>query len=231
MFQIVILAGGLGSRLGKLTNKIPKALIKIKGKPFIHYQLKQLSKQGFKRVLICDGYFGYKIKKYIGKGNKFNLNVQYSSENKKLLGTAGCIRKAFSLLEENFFIIYGDTYLPVNFKKIEKFFKQKKGSTLITIYKNKNKLDHSNVYFKGKTILYKKNSKLKKMNYIEYGVSVFKKEVFSDPKLKKFTDLSDIFHALSKKGGLKYLIVKKRFYEIGSLHGLKETKNYLTYIK
>jgi NDP-sugar pyrophosphorylase family protein len=227
MYQIVIIAGGLGTRLGNLTKKIPKALIKIKNKPFIYYQLKQLSKQGFKRVLICDGYLGYKIRKYVGNGMKFNLNIQYSSEKKILLGTAGCIRKAFPLLEENFFITYGDTYLPINFKNIEESFKKKNGLALIVIYKNKNKLDHSNVCFKRKNIFYKKNSKLKKMSYIDYGVSVFKKEVFSDPKLKKFTHLSDIFHSLSRAAKLKHLTVKKRFYEIGSLHGLEETKNYL----
>ena len=102
-------------------------------------KINELSKQGFKRVLICDGYLGYKIRKYVGNGMKFNLNIQYSSEKKILLGTAGCIRKAFPLLEENFFIIYGDTYLPINFKNIEESFKKKNGLALIAIYKNKNK--------------------------------------------------------------------------------------------
>jgi CTP:phosphocholine cytidylyltransferase-like protein len=122
MYQVVIIAGGLGSRLGKLTQKTAKALIKIDKKPFIHYQLNQLSKQGFKKVVICVGYLGDKIKKYVGNGKKFNLNIQYSHDNKKLLGTAGCIRKAIPLLEDNFFVTYGDTYLPVNFKNIQKIY-------------------------------------------------------------------------------------------------------------
>ena len=196
MFQIVIIAGGIGSRLGKLTQKTPKALIKIGKKPFIYYQLNQLSKQGFKKVLICVGYLGNKIKKYVGNGEKFNLNVKYSHDSKKLLGTAGCIRKAVSSLEENFFVIYGDTYLPVNFKDIQRDFVKQKATALITVYKNNNNFDSSNAYFKGKNIFYKKNSRNAKMNYIDYGVSVFSKDIFVDSKLK---NLSDLFTMLSKK--------------------------------
>ena len=228
MYQIVILAGGLGSRLGKLTKKNPKALIKINKKPFIYYQLKYLSKQGFKNVLICVGYLGDRIKKYVGNGKKFNLNIDYSVENKKLLGTAGCIRKASTILEDNFFIIYGDTFLPINFKNIQKFFKKKNSNAMITIFKNKNNLDKSNVSLIGKKILYKKNSKLKKMNYIEYGVSIFSKKLILQKKYKNYSDLSDLFHILSKKSKLDYFIIKKRFYEIGSVIGLKQTKKFLS---
>jgi NDP-sugar pyrophosphorylase family protein len=229
MYQIVIIAGGLGSRLGKLTQKVPKALIKIDKKPFIYYQLNQLSKQGFKKVVICVGYFGDKIKKYVGSGKKFNLNIKYSHENKKLLGTAGCIRKAIPLLEDNFFVTYGDTYLPVNFKNIQKSFEKQNAKALITVYKNYNKLASSNVCFKGKNIFYQKNSKSKKMNFIEYGVSIFSKEIFIESKFKNLSDLSDMLSFLSKIKKLKHHVVKKRFYEIGSNAGLKETKNYLKY--
>jgi NDP-sugar pyrophosphorylase family protein len=229
MYQIVIIAGGLGSRLGKLTQKVPKALIKIDKKPFIYYQLNQLSKQGFKKVVICVGYLGDKIKKYVGSGKKFNLNIKYSHENKKLLGTAGCIRKAIPLLEDNFFVTYGDTYLPVNFKNIQKSFEKQNAKALITVYKNYNKLASSNVCFKGKNIFYQKNSKSKKMNFIEYGVSIFSKEIFIESKFKNLSDLSDMLSFLSKIKKLKHHVVKKRFYEIGSNAGLKETKNYLKY--
>ena len=229
MYQIVIIAGGLGSRLGKLTQKTPKALIKINKKPFIYYQLNQLSNQGFKKVVICVGYLGDKIRKYLGNGKKFNLNIQYSHDNKKLLGTAGCVRKAIPLLEDNFIVTYGDTYLPVNFKNIQKSFEKQNAKALVAIYKNDNKLGSSNICFKGKNIFYQKNSKLKKMNYIEYGVSVFSKEIFVESKFKKLSDLSNILSLLSKRKKLKHYVVKKRFYEIGSNVGLEETKNYLKY--
>ena len=165
IYPVVILAGGIGSRLGKLTKKIPKALIKVNGKPFIYYQLKLLSKQGIKEVILCTGHLGDQIKKFVGNGKKFNLSIKYSHE-KKLLGTGGAIKNAFPFIKNNFFIMYGDTYLPINFKKIQDKYIKSKSKAMITIYKNKKNLDKSNVFFKKKNIIYNKNIYLKKMAYI-----------------------------------------------------------------
>jgi len=225
IYPVVILAGGIGSRLGALTKKTPKALIELNGKPFIHYQLKLLSKQGIKEVILCIGYLGSKIKKFVGNGKKFNLNVKYSYE-KKLLGTGGAVKNAFPLIKKNFFITYGDTYLPINLINIQNEYERLKSRALITIYKNHNKLDKSNVFFNGKSIVYNKKIHLKKMKYIEYGLSIFNKEIFKYFSKKKF-DLSDVIYLLSKRKLLSYYIVKKRFYEIGSISGLKDSKKYL----
>ena len=108
IYPVVILAGGIGSRLGKLTKKTPKALVKINGKPFIYYQLNLLRKKGIKEVILCIGYLGGQIKKYVGDGKKFNLNVKYSYE-KKLLGTGGAVKNAFSFIKKDFFIIKNNT--------------------------------------------------------------------------------------------------------------------------
>jgi NDP-sugar pyrophosphorylase family protein len=226
IYPVVILAGGIGSRLGRLTKKTPKALIKVNGKPFIHYQLTLLSKQGIKKIILCIGHLGNKIKKFVGDGKKFNLEVKYSYE-KKLLGTGGAIKNAFSLIKKNFFIMYGDTYLPINFINVQNRYKRLKSNPLITVYKNQNNLDKSNVFFNGKRIVYDKKNYLKKMKYIEYGLSIFNKKIFKYFSKKKKFDLSDVFYFLSKKKLLNYYIVKKRFYEIGSISGLKDSKKYL----
>jgi NDP-sugar pyrophosphorylase family protein len=225
IYPVVILAGGMGTRLGRLTKKIPKALVRINGKPFIHYQLTLLSKQGIKEVILCIGYLGSKIKNFVGSGKKFNLNVKYSYE-KKLLGTGGAVKQAFPLIKKNFFITYGDTYLPINLINIQNKYERLKSKALITIYKNHNKLDKSNIFFNGKNIMYNKKIHLKKMKYIEYGLSIFNKEIFKYFSKKKF-DLSDVIYLLSKRKLLNYCIVKKRFYEIGSISGLKDSKKYL----
>jgi MurNAc alpha-1-phosphate uridylyltransferase len=225
IYPVVILAGGMGSRLGVLTKNTPKALIEINGKPFIYYQLKLLYEQGVKEVILCIGHLGSKIKKFVGSGKKFNLNIKYSYE-KKLLGTGGAAKNAFPMIKKNFFIIYGDTYLPINLKYIQNKYERLKSRALITIYKNHNKLDKSNVYFNGKSIVYNKKIHLKKMEYIEYGLSIFNKEIFKCFRKKKF-DLSDVIYVLSKRKLLSYCIVKKRFYEIGSISGLKDSKKYL----
>ena len=198
IYPVVILAGGIGSRLGRLTKKTPKALIKVNGKPFIHYQLTLLSKQGIKKVILCIGHLGNKIKKFVGDGKKFNLEVKYSYE-KKLLGTGGAIKNAFSLIKKNFFIMYGDTYLPINFINVQNRYKRLKFNPLITVYKNQNNLDKSNVFCNGKRIVYDKKNYLKKMKYIEYGLSIFNKKIFKYFSKKKKFDLSDVFYFLSKK--------------------------------
>ena len=166
IYPVVILAGGIGSRLGKLTKKTPKALIEVNGKPFIHYQLKLLSKQGIKEVILCIGYLGSKIQRFVGDGKKFNLDVKYSYE-KKLLGTGGAVKNAFPLIKKNFFIMYGDTYLSTNFINIQNKYKRLKSNALVTIYKNQNNLDKSNVFFNGKSIIY--NKKIPKSKYALAG--------------------------------------------------------------
>ena len=123
--------------------------------------------------------------------------------------------------------MYGDTYLPINFIKIKNKYIKLKSKALINIYKNKKNLDKSNVYFNGKNILYNKKNYLKKMKYIEYGVSIFNKEIFKFFEKRKKFDLSDLFYFLSKKKLLNYYLIKKRFYEIGSISGLKDSKKYL----
>ena len=225
-YPVVILAGGKGSRLGVLTKNIPKALIKVNDKPFIYYQLKLLFKHGVKEVIICIGHLGSKIKKFVGTGKKFNLNVKYSYE-KKLLGTGGAVKNALPMIKKNFFILYGDTYLPINFTNIQNKYKRLKSSALITIYKNQNKFDKSNVFFNGKSIVYNKKIHQEKMKYIEYGLSIFNKKIFKYFNNKKRFDLSELFSILSKKKLLNYFIVKKRFYEIGSTSGLKDSRKYL----
>ena len=111
MLPVIILAGGLAKRLRPLKKKIPKALIKISGKPFIYHQLNYLRKQGVKRVIICVGYLGDMIKNSVGNGEKFDIKVSYSEDWPELLGTGGAIKKALPLIRDKFFILYGDSLL------------------------------------------------------------------------------------------------------------------------
>ena len=113
--KVVILAGGLGKRLEKKTLNKAKILIDIAGKPFIARQLNYLSNQGIKDIVICTAHLGNQIKDYVGDGSKYNLKVLYSDDGDKLLGTGGSIKKASRILGENFFILYGDSFLPIDF--------------------------------------------------------------------------------------------------------------------
>ncbi len=224
--QTVILAGGLATRLRPITEKIPKALIEINGIPFIDYQLNYLKKQGITNVVLCIGYLANQIVNYVGDGSSYGLKVVYSNDGEKLLGTGGSIKKAATFLDDDFFILYGDSFLPIEFPPIYNKFKLNKLPALMTILENKNQWDKSNVIFDGKQInLYDKKTYSDTMNYIDYGLSICKKDVFTKMNCKIF-DLAEVFTSLSKDKHLDFFEVHQRFYEIGSKQGIEDFSNF-----
>tara|TARA_A100001011_G_scaffold175071_1_gene183724 strand:+ start:68 stop:733 length:666 start_codon:yes stop_codon:yes gene_type:complete len=220
---VIILSGGKGTRVKKYTSKIPKCLIKVNGKPFLYHQLKYLKKYKVKNILISSGYLGEKINLYVKNHINF-LNVKVVNDGKKLLGTGGAVVNSLKYLKKNFFIIYGDSYLNFNLKKMV----NKRKLAIMAIYKNKDQYDKSNIILKKTNkILYIKNKKNKNLFYIDYGVSYINKKIFKGLKKNERFELSDFYEMISQKNKLSSFKVKKRFYEIGSYKGIKDIKNYL----
>ena len=220
---VAILAGGLAKRLKKNTLNKAKALIDIAGKTFISRLLNYLGNQNIKDIVICTAHLGNQIKDYVGDGSRYNLKVLYSDDGDKLLGTGGSIKKASQILGENFFILYGDSFLPINFSLVEKAYFQQKKPALMTVFKNNGHWDKSNAYFKNKCVLYNKKNPQKNMNYIDYGLNAVKGSIFYNFPSNKTFDLSDVFEDLSNKSLLAGLEIYDRFYEIGSINGLNDT--------
>lgn len=228
MFPVAILAGGLATRLRPITEKIPKALVEVAGRPFIEWQLDYLKAQGVTHVVLCVGYLGEQIRELIGDGSAYGLQVDYSFDGPKLLGTAGALKQAIPLLGDTFFVFYGDSYLPIDFRAVECSFIEQKKPALMTVLKNGDQWDTSNVVFKnGRLIEYNKQKKNSEMNYIDYGLGIVKTSVFSSMPENEPFDLATIYHQLSLQGNLAAYEVFERFYEIGSHQGLKETTEYL----
>ena len=226
--SLVLLSGGLATRLRPISHKIPKSLIDINGKPFIEYQLNLLKEQGIIDVVICTGYLGEQIEKCVGDGRKFGLNVKYSYDGEKLLGTAGAIKKALHLLPDVFFVMYGDSYLPLNFKEVSDFFENYKRDALMTIFKNSDQWDKSNVIFEQDQITkYDKKDTTPQMKFIDYGLGIIQKKCFNNVKINEVIDLADIYKSLAENKKLLGFEVKERFYEIGSFDGIKEFNNYI----
>lgn len=231
--QVVILAGGLGTRLRPLTEQVPKALISIHGKPFIHFQLEYLASNGIREVVLSTGYLGHQIQEFVQDGSSWGLQVKYAYEGDELRGTGGALRFIFEqqLLQERFLLTYGDSYLPVDFQKVWKSFSSSSSLALMTLFKNKDQWDSSNACFDGsKVTLYEKNLKTKppEMLFIDYGLMGIDRSII--PKylpLGKKCDLSAFFTPLSKEGKLAGFEVKERFYEIGSLQGIASLERYL----
>jgi len=228
MPPVLILTGGLATRLYPATLKIPKSLIEVAGKPFIFHQLALLKKQYVCNVVLCVGKFGELIQDYVGDGHEWGLKVQYSYDGDTLLGTGGAIKKATSLLPEVFFVLYGDSYLDVDLKPILERFECEGKPALMTVYHNKNKWDKSNILFKnGQVVKYDKKNIIPQMEHLDYGINILRKSVFNEwPDGIPF-DLSEVFIKLIEKGEVSAFEVLKRFYEIGSIRGIKETEEYL----
>ena len=227
MFPVAILAGGLATRLRPITETIPKALVEVAGKPFIVWQLDYLRGQGVCRVVLCIGYLGEMIEAVVGNGERFGLEVSYSSDGPTLLGTGGALKKALPFLGEHFFVLYGDSFLPVDFSAVQLAYTQSGQQALMTVLKNGDRWDKSNVLFhQGKLLEYNKRAPRPDMLYIDYGLGVVSAEVLAPYPVDEPFDLANVYHDLSTKGQLAGLEVHERFYEIGSHEGLKEAEDY-----
>ncbi|OPX93235.1 MAG: D-glycero-alpha-D-manno-heptose 1-phosphate guanylyltransferase [Syntrophorhabdus sp. PtaB.Bin006] len=224
---VAILAGGLSTRLGPLTKAIPKALIDVAGKPFIMRQLDYLRQQDISRVVLCLGHLGEQVRAFVGDGSAFGLEVSYSWDGQPLLGTGGALKRALPLLGAHFFVLYGDSYLLVNFDAVERSFAASGKPALMTVLRNNDQWDKSNVLFRdGSIIEYDKRKPGAAMKHIDYGLGVLSASLLENAPVDGPFDLADIYHDLSTQGLLAGLEVFGRFYEIGSLRGLAETREY-----
>jgi NDP-sugar pyrophosphorylase family protein len=226
---VVILDGGLATRLRPITEKIPKALVEVGGRPFLEHQIALLKRNAIAEVILCVGYLGEMIEERYGDGDGFGVRITYSFDGPQLLGTGGAIKKASTILPDAFFVLYGDSYLPVDYQAIATAFNEAGKPALMTVFANADAWDTSNVWFDQDRIrLYSKREKLPEMRYIDYGLMICRKQIFDESPVDLPFDLADMLENLSRKGELAGHEVKQRFYEIGSPSGLAELDQLLS---
>lgn len=227
MLPVAILAGGLATRLGAVTRSVPKLMVEVAGEPFVAHQLRLLQKAGVERVVFCLGHLGEQVQAFVGDGGRFGLEVVYSFDGDKLRGTGGAVKHALSVLGPAFFVLYGDSYLDVCYAAIEQAFVRSAKPALMTVFRNEDRWDASNVQFDGNCLIrYSKTDRSPEMLHIDYGLGVFRAGVFDDWRADKF-DLADVYMVLADQDELAGYEVFRRFYEIGSPGGLEETAAYL----
>jgi NDP-sugar pyrophosphorylase family protein len=229
MLPVAILAGGLATRLRPMTDRIPKSLLRIAGRPFIFHQLELLKNQGIDRVVLCVGHLGDQVKAAVGDGRTLGLAIDYSFDGSELLGTGGALKRALSLLGDSFYVLHGDSYLPCSFAPIQSAYEAARRPALMTVLRNDNRWDKSNVLFRnGELIIYDKQSPRLDMSHIDFGLYVLSRDVFLTYGESKVIDLADVCHELSKNGQLAAAEVSERFYEIGSPQGIRDTEEFLS---
>ncbi len=148
-----ILAGGLATRLGPLTEGLPKSLVEVAGQPFIVHQLRLLHRNGITQIVLCVGHLGEQIQAAVGDGRRWGVHLEYSFDGPQLMGTGGAIRQALPLLGDRFFVLYGDSYLDCDYQAARRAFAASGKLALMTVFRNENRWDPSNVVFQDGQIL------------------------------------------------------------------------------
>lgn len=225
---VAILGGGLATRLRPLTVSIPKVLVEVAGKPFAEHQLKLLRSSGITRVVYCVGHLGEMVRQVLGDGHRLGMEIEYSFDGSKLLGTGGALMQALPLLGEAFLVIYGDTYLECDYGAVERVFLGSGKAGLMTVFRNAGIGDRSNVVYRdGKILEYDKRNHTQDMEYIDYGLGALRADAFSPYPAGVPFDLEIIYRNLLSLGELAAFEAEHFFYEIGSPEGLEETRKYL----
>jgi len=227
-FPVAILAGGLATRLRPITEKVPKILLPVAGKPFLAHQLELLREQGIRRVVLCLGYLGEMVVEEFGDGLKYGIQLEYSFDGPVLLGTGGALKRALPKLGSQFFVLYGDSYLPTRFEPMAEAFVHSGKLGLMSIFRNEGLYDKSNVVFAdGEIQIYDKHHVLPQMHHIDYGLSLFQASVFEGYSNNQAFDLAEVMERLIAKRQVIGFEVAERFYEIGSLEGLAELEEFM----
>jgi MurNAc alpha-1-phosphate uridylyltransferase len=228
MLPVAILAGGLATRLGPLTDTVPKALLPVAGRPFIHWQLALLAQQGVTQVVLCAGHLGEQIQAAVGDGSGFDMTLRYSFDGAALLGTGGALKRALPMLGAAFFVLYGDSYLRCSFSAVQTAYEASAAPALMTVFCNEDRWEQSNVLFRdGRVLEYAKRSPRPGMRHIDYGLSVLSAQALQRSPANAAFDLADLYHDLATRGELAAMGVDERYYEIGSLAGIEATEHYL----
>lgn len=224
---ICILAGGLGTRLGERVRETPKPLIEVAGAPFLAHQLRLLARCGAREIVLCVGYLGELIKARIGT-RLCGLQIRYSFDDPGLDGTLGALRRALPLLGERFLVLYGDTYLRVDYAAVARAWSASDLPAVMSVLHNDGRWEASNAIVQnGLVARYDKRNPTPAMRWIDYGLGGLRADAL-DRVAPLEHDLAALYAHLAERGELLAFEARERFYEIGTPWALAETERFLS---
>lgn len=223
---VCILAGGLGTRLGERVRDTPKPLLEVAGEPFLMHQLRLLASHGTREVVLCVGYRGEQIEARIGD-ERLGIRIRYSFDAPELDGTLGAIRRALPLLGERFLVLYGDTYLRIDYAAVARRWRESGQPAVMTVLRNEGRWDSSNVRYRdGIVVRYDKRSPTAEMDWIDYGLGGLTAATLDRVPASE-GDLATLYEQLARSGELLGIPADERFYDIGTPQALLETEAFL----
>lgn len=227
--QVVILAGGLGTRMRPDSENTPKSLLLVNGRPFVDWQLDRLVSSGARSVVMLVGYLGEQIETHVRRALDRGLMVSYSYDGEELCGTGGALRRALARLEPEFVVTYGDSYLPFDYAApLLDLRAHPEAVATMSVYRNQRAFGASNVALDGDCVSkYEKGSSDATLDCIDYGAIALRRSALEDVADGAVWDLGALWKKLARKRQLRALLVPERFYEIGSPEGRAALEQHL----
>jgi N-acetyl-alpha-D-muramate 1-phosphate uridylyltransferase len=230
--QVLVLAGGLGTRMWPQTATIPKALLPVTGRPFAEHQVELLAANGIDDIVFAIAYRGRMIRRALGDGRRWGVRIRYSDDGAHARGTGGAVRRfaASTLADEVFAVLYGDSYLPIDYPAVWEAYRRNHAPALMMVLENRDWWDTSNATFAADGRLrYRKGAGERGgMHFIDCGLSVLSRGVVLERiPPHGISDLADLFAELGEQGELAGYEVRERFYEIGSKRGIADLDAFL----
>ena len=217
------------------TEVLPKPLLPVAGEPFVVHQLRWLVAGGVTDVVYSIGHLGHLIREELAGRADLGCSLRFVDEGTSLLGTGGAVRLAVDeqaeLLDGPFLVLYGDSYLDVDLAAVGRADRSSGAEALMTVFRNDDRWERSNVAFDGTTVRYDKHAPdpaAAGMRYVDYGLSVLHADsVRARIPAGTVCDLADALHVMSTEGRLAGFEVHHRFYEIGTPAGLADLERHL----
>ena len=227
--QAAILVGGLGTRLGPLTKAVPKPMVLVGGKPFLEHEIRLLKRNGILDFVLCVGYLGRMVEDYFGEGGKLGVRIRYSHDGPRLLGPAGALKKAEALLDDRFFVTYGDAYLRADYSGLMRALVESGKLGVMAVWHNRGRYGKSDLVVEdGRVVRYEKGGRDKDLEWVNFGVSALSKRALALIPSGRECGEEEFYGELIKRGQLLAFPVDNRFYEIGTPGSLAEFERFLS---
>jgi len=241
--QVVVLCGGLGTRMRSVAGDLPKVLIEVAGRPFLHHLLTRLEAAGFERALLCIGHGAELVREAAdrwaaGQGSTHPepaMQIVLASDGERLLGTAGALRSAVAMLDPVFLVTYGDSYLPFDYVAplAQLDAARAQGRDVLgcmAVYENHDRLEPSNVAVRGDRVVRYDKARAPgepRLDHIDYGATALVRSLIEALPAGEPIGLDHVQSRAAMAGQLLAHRATERFYEIGSRAGLAELSLYL----
>jgi MurNAc alpha-1-phosphate uridylyltransferase len=227
--QIVVLAGGLATRMRPETEQIPKSLLQVNGRPFVDWQLDRFAASGARSVVMCVGYLGEQIETHVRRALDRGLVVSYSYDGEQLVGTGGALRRALARLEDELVVTYGDSYLPFDYAApLADLRAHPEADATMSVYRNRGAFGPSNVALDGDWVTrYEKGGRAAELDCIDYGAIALRRSVLQGIADGAVWGLEALWGKLARQRKLRAFVAPERFYEVGSPEGRRDLEHRL----